>query len=159
MNKIIKLNQLAWKVNQWHKLHPESTVVATNGCFDILHQGHRHYLKKSAELGDLLVVGINSDASVRSLKGSGRPVNPLASRCRALSALPFVDWVVDFPQIHALTFLKHCSPDIYTKGGDYDQNTINQRERKLLEEMHTHIAFIPGVPGLSTTGIIQSGVS
>ena len=99
-------------------------VVATNGCFDILHRGHLEYLAASRALGDVLVVGMNSDNSVRELKGSGRPINNQEDRAVMLAALKPVDYVVIFDELEASNFLKAVCPDIYTKGADYQAKTL-----------------------------------
>ncbi|HOT49444.1 MAG TPA: D-glycero-beta-D-manno-heptose 1-phosphate adenylyltransferase [Candidatus Hydrogenedentes bacterium] len=131
------------------------TVVWTNGCFDILHVGHITYLQKAAKLGDVLVVGLNSDASVRENKGPTRPVVNEADRALVLSALACVDYLVIFGDKTTVRFLEALKPDVYAKGGDYTLETIVQEERRVVEGYGGRIAIIPGVEGQSTTAIIE----
>lgn len=129
-------------------------LVVTNGCFDILHAGHVTYLAAARALGDALLVGLNSDASVRALKGAGRPVNPEQDRATVLAALSAVDGVCVFEEVDALRFLAEVKPDIYAKGGDYTSETINQPERRLIESGGGRVVILPGVPGRSTSNVI-----
>ena len=129
-------------------------IVATNGCFDLLHAGHASYLARARRLGDLLIVGLNSDRSVRSLKGPGRPLVPQRQRAALLAELRSVDAVVIFPQRRALKFLAAIRPDVYVKGGDYRVETLDKSERALLDAIGTRICILPAVPGLSTTKLI-----
>lgn len=130
-------------------------LVATNGCFDLLHLGHVTYLQTARSLGDALLVGVNADASVRALKGEGRPLNCEHDRARVLAALRCVDAVYIFPQVRAVHFLESVQPDIYVKGGDYTLDTLDQDERRAVEAAGGRIEIIPFVPGRSTTGLIQ----
>ena len=107
-------------------------MVATNGCFDLLHFGHVSYLQRARKLGDLLVVGLNGDRSVRELKGPGRPLVPHATGGGPGAALECVDAVVIFPEKRAHRFLATVRPDIYVKGGDYRPETLDSRERAVL---------------------------
>lgn len=129
-------------------------VVWTNGCFDIVHVGHITYLQKAASLGDVLVVGLNSDASVREVKGPGRPIVPEHERAVVLSALECVGYVVLFSEPSPMPYLEALQPDVYAKGGDYTLDTIVQEERRLVESYGGKIAIIAGVEGRSTTNII-----
>ena len=104
-------------------------IVATNGCFDLLHFGHVSYLQRARKLGDLLVVGLNSDSSCRQLKGPERPLVPEKQRAAVLAALECVDAVVIFPERRAYRFLATIQPDVYVKGGDYRPETLDPRER------------------------------
>lgn len=99
-------------------------IVFTNGVFDILHRGHVAYLGKARKLGDVLIVGLNTDASVRRLKGEFRPINPLADRAAVLLALKAVDYVVPFPQDTPLELIRRIKPDILVKGADYQRREI-----------------------------------
>lgn len=126
-------------------------MVWTNGCFDVLHVGHLNLLEECRALGDLLVVGINGDASVRRLKGPGRPVNRLRDRARLLAALWPVDLVVPFRGRTPLSVLRRIKPDVYAKGGDYTLETMQQDERRYLESTGAAIAFLALVKGHSTT--------
>ena len=130
-------------------------VVATNGCFDLLHFGHVAYLQGAKRLGDLLVIGINSDASIRQLKGPSRPLVPERQRAAILAALECVDAVVIFRERQALRFIKTISPPLYAKGGDYRPDTLDAEERLLLDAIGTKICIVPFVPGFSTTGLLE----
>ncbi len=129
-------------------------IVATNGCFDLLHVGHVRYLTAAASLGDLLVVGVNGDDSVRELKGEGRPLNRAADRAEVLSALAAVDCVSIFPEKRALSFLEALRPEIYAKGGDYTPEKLDADERAILEKVGSEIHIIPFAPGYSTTALL-----
>ena len=126
-------------------------VVLTNGCFDLLHRGHLTYLQASAELGDVLIVAVNSDASVRELKGPGRPLNSEADRAYALACLRCVDAVFVFPGPRLVAEITALKADIYTKAGDYTFETIDRSERAALLAAGTDIRFLPFVAGHSTT--------
>jgi len=130
-------------------------LVVTNGCFDLLHRGHVTYLEAARNLGDALLVGVNGDASVREIKGPNRPVNSEEDRAAVLAALQSVDGVCVFGERDALRFLATIRPDVYAKGGDYTIDTINQDERRLIEEMGGKVAVIGGVPGKSTTALLE----
>lgn len=129
-------------------------IVATNGCFDLLHVGHVRYLTAAASLGDLLVVGVNGDDSVRELKGEGRPLNRAADRAEVLSALAAVDCVSIFPEKRALSFLEALRPEVYAKGGDYTPEKLDSEERAILEKVGSEIHIIPFAPGYSTTAFL-----
>ena len=130
-------------------------VVVTNGCFDILHRGHVTYLEAARRQGDVLLIGLNADASVRQIKGPNRPINNEEDRAAVLAALECVDAVVIFREPTALQLLKTVQPDIYAKGGDYTLDTINQEERRLVEGMGGKVVVLPGVPGRSTTALLE----
>src|SRR3977135_3168015 len=108
-------------------------LVATNGCFDLLHVGHVRYLQAARALGDLLAVGLNGDRSGRGLKGKGRPVTGERDRAEVLAALQCVDLVTIFPEMRATQFIGASQPAIYVKGGDYSSETLNEEERALLK--------------------------
>jgi len=129
-------------------------VVATNGCFDLLHYGHVNYLQRARKLGDILVVGLNSDASVRQLKGRGRPLVRQQHRAAVLAALACVDAVVIFKDHRATRFLAAVRPDIYAKAGDYTAKTLDASERTVLAKLGTRIRILPFVRGFSTTSLI-----
>ena len=129
-------------------------LVATNGCFDLLHLGHVTYLQQARGLGDALLVGLTSDAQVRQLKGPGRPIHREADRAGVVAALESVDAVFVFPELDARHFLEAVRPDIYAKGGDYTLDTINQDERRLLEKLGVRIVILPAVPGQSTSATL-----
>jgi rfaE bifunctional protein nucleotidyltransferase chain/domain len=130
-------------------------VVATNGCFDLLHYGHVSYLQRAKRLGHLLVVGLNSDSSVRQLKGPQRPLVPQRQRAAVLAALVCVDAVVIFPQKRAHRFLGTVRPSVYVKGGDYKPSTLDARERAVLTAIGAKIRILPFVRGFSTTKLIE----
>lgn len=129
------------------------TIVFTNGCFDILHAGHVRYLAGARTLGDCLIVGLNSDQSVRSLKGPDRPVNCQDDRAEVLSALASVDYVVIFDESTAEKLVAQIKPDIYAKGGDY---TIEELpESKIVTANGGRTVLVPEVPGRSSSNIIS----
>lgn len=131
------------------------TLVVTNGCFDLLHAGHVTYLETARSYGDALLVGLNSDASTRQLKGPGRPVNPQADRALVLAALECVSAVCIFEDKTATRFLAAAQPDVYVKGGDYTLETLNPEERRTVEAAGGRIIIIPFVPGKSTTALLE----
>ena len=128
-------------------------VVFTNGCFDILHAGHVRYLEAARALGDCLVLGLNTDASVRRLKGETRPVNTELDRAAVVGALVAVDYVVLFDEPTAETLIEKVRPAVYAKGGDYTRETLP--EAKIVEKYGGEVHFIDLVPGRSTTKIIE----
>lgn len=130
-------------------------LVFTNGCFDILHAGHVRYLRQARALGDALAVGLNSDSSVRELKGAGRPLNPQDDRAEVLAALGCVDYVVIFGDKRATGLLREVRPHIYAKGGDYTPETLDAAERAALDEAGSGIEILPLVPGRSTTTVLE----
>lgn len=128
-------------------------VVFTNGCFDILHAGHVHYLEQAKELGDELVVGLNSDSSVKTLKGPSRPINNLEQRVKVLSSLKCVDRIVSFADETPIKLIKEIKPDVLVKGGDYKvKDVVGHKE---IKSWGGEVKIIPLVPGLSTTNIIK----
>ncbi|MEM9446378.1 MAG: adenylyltransferase/cytidyltransferase family protein [Verrucomicrobiota bacterium] len=130
-------------------------LVVTNGCFDILHLGHVRYLSEAKALGDLLVVGINDDASVQELKGPTRPINHENDRAEILVSLKAVDAVTLFSGKRCHDFLDIVQPDIYTKGGDYlSVDDLDQGEVKIIRSHGGEIVILPLVPGKSTTNIV-----
>lgn len=129
------------------------TIVTTNGCFDIIHAGHVRYLKHAKELGDVLIVCLNSDASVQRLKGPTRPLNHQDDRAEVMSALCSVDYVVIFEEDTPIDVLDKIKPNIHVKGGDYTEETLP--ETKVIKEGGGKIKFIPFVEGRSTTNIIN----
>jgi rfaE bifunctional protein nucleotidyltransferase chain/domain len=130
-------------------------LVVTNGCFDLLHAGHVTYLEAARNQGDALLVGANSDATVRELKGPGRPMNSETDRASVVAALQSVDAVFIFRERDAVKFLQTVQPDIYVKGGDYTIDTINQDERRLIEGNGGKIVLLAHVPGKSTTALLE----
>jgi len=130
-------------------------LVVTNGCFDLLHLGHVTYLETARNHGDALLIGVNGDNAVRELKGPDRPLNEEFDRAAVLAALQSVDGVCIFADSKATRFLAAAQPDIYVKGGDYTLETLNQDERRTVEQAGGKIVIIPFVPGKSTTGLLK----
>jgi rfaE bifunctional protein nucleotidyltransferase chain/domain len=130
-------------------------VVATNGCFDLLHVGHLRYLTEARERGDFLWVGLNGDASVRELKGPTRPLVPEADRAELLAAWRVVDAVTIFPEVRATAFLRAVRPDVYVKGGDYTPESLNPEEAAALRECGARIEIVRLVPGKSTSSLVK----
>ncbi|WP_116367882.1 bifunctional D-glycero-beta-D-manno-heptose-7-phosphate kinase/D-glycero-beta-D-manno-heptose 1-phosphate adenylyltransferase HldE [Parahaliea mediterranea] len=128
-------------------------VVFTNGCFDIIHAGHVSYLEQARKLGDRLVVGVNSDASVRRLKGSGRPINPQDRRMAVLAGLEAVDWVVCFDDDTPVSLLQALKPDVLVKGGDYDKAGVVGWE--IVEGYGGEVQVLGFVDNVSTTAIVE----
>ena len=148
-------------VDEWRELAPglaraatNGQIVAfTNGCFDILHAGHVRYLTAAKKLGDILVVGLNSDESVRKLKGCGRPVNQSADRAEVLAGLRAVDHVVIFEEDTAEEIVRQLHPDIYVKGGDYSLDRLP--EAAIVASYGGRTVLVPLVEGRSTTNVIR----
>ena len=128
-------------------------IVFTNGCFDILHAGHVRYLSAAKEFGDILIVGLNNDSSVKMLKGENRPINPENDRAEVLLGLKAVDHVVLFGEKTAESLISEVKPDIYVKGGDYTLETLP--EAKIVQSYGGRVEFIPMVEGRSTTNVIK----
>jgi rfaE bifunctional protein nucleotidyltransferase chain/domain len=150
--KIITLDEL--KEKSGHLRYAGKRVVATNGCFDILHVGHVRYLAAARKLGDALVLGVNGDNSVLHLKGEGRPINREQDRAEVLAALESVDYVTIFPELRAANFLRAAQPAVYAKGGDYTADTLDPEERAVLEKLGTKIEIIPFEKGYSTSQLL-----
>lgn len=152
-DKIISWDNLP----QWREALRQSgrKLVATNGCFDLLHLGHVSYLEAARNQGDVLIVGVNGDDGVRQLKGPSRPINGEADRSAVLAALQSVDAVCIFTEKRATRFLAHVKPDIYVKGGDYTLETLDQDERRTVEQAGGRIVILPFVPGKSTTATLE----
>ena len=137
-------------------------IVFTNGCFDILHKGHVVYLNRAADFGDVLVLGLNSDSSVkRQGKGEDRPINNFDSRALIIAGLSCVDYVVEFDDDTPLNLIEKIIPDVLIKGGDYDKNETDKNAKKYIVGRETVLAnggkveVIDFVQGFSTTSIIQ----
>lgn len=129
-------------------------VVLTNGCFDLLHTGHVYYLREAARQGDALFIALNSDASVKALKGDLRPVQTVAERAYLLGALDFVDTLLMFETPRLTREIAALQPDVYAKAGDYTRETLDAGERGALEACGADIRFLPFLKGYSTTGLI-----
>ncbi|NWF93826.1 MAG: D-glycero-beta-D-manno-heptose 1-phosphate adenylyltransferase [Syntrophaceae bacterium] len=128
-------------------------IVFTNGCFDLLHLGHVRYLESAKSLGDVLVVGLNSDASVRSLKGPERPILPQEERAEILSSLGCVDYITIFDEKTPLELISSLQPDVLVKGGDWTKEAIVGRE--VVEGSGGEVILLPFVEGSSTSNLIQ----
>ena len=128
-------------------------IVFTNGCFDILHAGHVRYLEKAKAFGDVLVLGLNSDASVRANKGPSRPINSEMDRAEVVGALASVDAVVLFDELTAESIIAKVRPDVYVKGGDYTIETLP--EAKIVQSYGGRVEFVSLVAGRSTTNVIE----
>ena len=151
--KVVGLEELSERSKQLRAAGKK--LVATNGCFDLLHVGHVRYLEEARALGDLLAVGLNSDRSVRELKGKGRPIVAERDRAEILAALQCVDLVTIFPELRATQFIAASHPAIYVKGGDYSSETLNEEERAVLNNIDAEIRFIPFEAGYSTSGLLE----
>ncbi|UKI40539.1 MAG: D-glycero-beta-D-manno-heptose 1-phosphate adenylyltransferase [Candidatus Melainabacteria bacterium] len=151
MGQILTKNVLIEVINDLKENNVK--IAATNGCFDILHVGHVKYLKEAKKCGDVLVVGLNSDVSVKMLKGETRPINPQSDRAQVLAALNCVDYVVIFDEISPIELLKSIKPDVYVKGADYTLETLP--EAKPLLTLGIDIKFVDLVLGKSTSNIIK----
>jgi rfaE bifunctional protein nucleotidyltransferase chain/domain len=132
----------------------DKKVVFTNGCFDLLHRGHIEYLKKAKRLGDILIVGLNSDSSVRKIKGQGRPIQKQADRAAILASLYFVNYVCIFSELTPLKLISALIPDILVKGGDWKVKDIVGKE--IVESHGGKVLSIKMVKGKSTRNIIQT---
>ncbi len=133
----------------------ENKVVFTNGCFDLLHRGHVYYLAKAREMGDVLVIGLNSDRSVTRLKGEGRPVNSQNARAEVLGALGMVDYIIVFEEDTPLNLISLVRPDLLVKGGDYRVDEIVGYEEVI--SWGGEVLTIPILEGYSSTSIIERG--
>lgn len=130
-----------------------ATVVFTNGCFDILHAGHVRYLEQAKSYGDILVLGLNTDASVRENKGPQRPINSERDRAAVVGALRAVDYVVLFGEKTAETIIEKVHPDVYVKGADYEGKPLPEAD--VVQRWGGRVAFVPMVAGRSTTHVIE----
>jgi D-beta-D-heptose 7-phosphate kinase/D-beta-D-heptose 1-phosphate adenosyltransferase len=128
-------------------------IVFTNGCFDIIHKGHIALLNQAREAGDVLIVGVNSDTSIRALKGPGRPINNLEDRITVLAGLQSVDYVVSFDEVNASRLIQALRPDVFVKGGNYTESGIS--EVPLLKKLGCAIKIIPYIEDHSTAYIID----
>jgi len=149
--KIFTLPDLLSRINQWRQLG--KTIAFTNGCFDILHEGHIYSLSQAASEADYLIVGVNSDASVKKLKGESRPINNENSRSKLLASLMLVDAVIIFKEDTPLNLIKSLLPDVLVKGGDYKMNEIAGAKEVI--ENGGRVVINPILNGFSTTSIID----
>jgi len=150
MGKVLTLKELLSELNRTRK---GKKIVFTNGCFDILHAGHVHYLNECKKYGDILIVGINSDNSVKRLKGERRPLLPLKMRAYILSNLCAVDYVVPFEEDTPYNLIKAIKPDVLIKGGDWSLDQIVGKD--IVESYGGTVLTIPFRYNISTTKIIE----
>ena len=153
--KIVDLNTLQHKLYRWRFLSKK--IVFTNGCFDILHLGHIDYLSKASDLGDILIIGVNSDASTRKLKGPNRPINDEKQRSVLLAALHFIDSVIVFDDPTPLELIKFIKPDVLVKGSDYNLSNIVGAD--VVQSYNGLVKTIEFLPGYSTTMIEEKIIS
>jgi rfaE bifunctional protein nucleotidyltransferase chain/domain len=151
-SKLLCLEDARLRRQRWREAGKK--VVMTNGVFDLLHTGHVYSLKSARALGDILIVALNSDASVRAIKGPTRPVQGEVERAYALSAMECVDAIVIFSEARLTKEISQLRPDVYCKSGDYTLEKLNPDERAALEAADTAISFVPFLPGFSTTQLI-----
>lgn len=152
-NKIMNFDELKMVVLDYKRKNKR--VVWTNGCFDLLHTGHIRYLKEAKKSGDVLIVGLDSDESVRSLKGPTRPIQSELERAEILSSMEFINQVTIFALGGVKEYLRELKPDFYVKGGDYNIDTINQEERRIVEEYGGKVVIVPHIKDKSTTNTIK----
>jgi len=150
-NKIISSELIADKVNIWKNNNQK--IVFTNGCFDIIHLGHIELLAKSADLGDKLIIGINSDSSIKALKGETRPILGENSRAIIIAALNFVDAVVVFNERTPIEIIKKIQPEIIVKGGDYKENDVVGKD--FISQYGGKVIILPLTKGFSTTSVLN----
>ncbi|MEW6096480.1 MAG: D-glycero-beta-D-manno-heptose 1-phosphate adenylyltransferase [bacterium] len=152
INKLKTLDELKDIVSKLKKQGKK--VVFTNGCFDLLHVGHVKYLQKAKTYGDILVVAINSDKSVKGIKGNIRPLMPQKDRAEILAALSCIDYVLIFEELDPVRVISELIPDVLIKGGDYQLNEIKGRE--IVTSAGGKVLTIPEIKGKSTTNLIQT---
>jgi len=152
LEKILNRSELARKVAEWKRAHER--VILGNGAFDLLHVGHVRYLAAAKALGGKLVVAINSDSSVRQLKGQGRPVMPERERAEIVAALADVDAVLIFPELDVRAIIREIRPDIQAKGTDYTVDSVPERDA--LAEYGGRVAIVGDAKNHSTSEIIHS---
>jgi D-glycero-beta-D-manno-heptose 1-phosphate adenylyltransferase len=150
--KILSRAELQERVAEWR--HAGARVTLTNGCFDVLHVGHVRYLHAARELGGKVVVAVNSDASVRALKGEGRPVLPAEERAEILAALADVDAVVIFPENDVRALIREIRPDLHAKGTDYTAESVPERDE--VEACGGRVVIVGDPKNHSATEIIRS---
>jgi len=151
-NKILERDELREQVELWRRA--EERIILANGNFDLLHVGHVRYLRGAKELGGRLVVAINSDESVRALKGTGRPIMPAEERAEIVAALADVDAVVIFPELDVRALIHEIRPDIQAKGTDYTEESVPERDT--VEEYGGRVAIVGDAKDHSTSEIIRS---
>jgi len=150
-NKIFLEKDLRIKLDSWRQKGEK--IVFTNGCFDLIHLGHIEVLARSADLGDRLIIGVNTDKSIKNIKGQNRPIIKEDSRVKQLAALEFVDAVILFNESTPNKIINHIKPDIITKGGDYKTKEVVGYETVI--ENNGRVVIIPLTQGFSTTSILN----
>lgn len=150
-DKIFDLQLLMNNIETWRS--EKKKIVFTNGCFDLIHLGHIEILARSSDFGDKLIIGVNSDLSIKKLKGKNRPITKESSRIKQLSALEFVDAVVLFDEETPLKLIKTIKPDVITKGGDYTVKNVVGNE--VVSQKNGEVVIIPLTQGYSTTSILN----
>ena len=151
MDKILHRDVLSKKLDALRKKGKK--IAFTNGCFDILHVGHVRYLREARKTADVLILALNSDASVRSIKGEKRPLVTETERAEVLSALEFIDFVTIFDELTPLELIKYLKPDVLIKGGDWPEEKVVGRDE--VKQWGGRVAIIPEVQGKSTTNIVE----
>ena len=151
MNKILDRGALREKLEDLRKTGKK--IAFTNGCFDILHVGHVRYLREARKTGDVLVLALNSDSSVRSIKGEKRPLVPEMERAEVLAALEFIDFVTLFDELTPLELIQYLKPDVLIKGGDWPEEKVVGRDE--IKKWGGKVVIIPEVMGKSTTNVVE----
>ena len=151
MNKILDRGALQEKLENLRKTGKK--IAFTNGCFDILHVGHVRYLREAKKNGDVLVLALNSDSSVRSIKGEKRPLVPETERAEVLAALEFIDFITIFDEFTPLELIKFLKPDVLIKGGDWPEEKVVGRDE--VKQWGGKVVIIPEVMGKSTTNVVE----
>ena len=149
--KIFNIKDLSQMLKEWRS--DGNKIIFTNGCFDLIHLGHLEILARSADLGDKLIVGINSDMSIKKIKGNSRPIIQEDSRAKQLAAIEFIDAVILFNEDTPYDLISFINPDIITKGGDYKKNDVIGNE--LMNKKAGEVVIIPLTQGYSTTSILE----
>ena len=151
MNKILDRKTLQEKLDALRKENKK--IAFTNGCFDILHVGHVRYLREAKKTADVLVLALNSDSSVQSIKGEQRPLVPQEERAEILAAMEFIDFVTIFPELTPLELINYLKPDILIKGGDWPEDKVVGGDN--VKKWGGRVILIPVVEGKSTTNIVE----
>ena len=150
-SKILDKERLLVKLTDWKEENKK--IVFTNGCFDLIHLGHIEVIARSADLGDILIIGVNTDNSIKRLKGKNRPIVEEISRAKQLAALEFVDAVVFFDQDTPIDLIKVINPNVITKGGDYNTDQVIGND--IVTQNDGEVVIIPLTQGYSTTSILE----
>ena len=150
-SKILDKERLLVKLTDWKEENKK--IVFTNGCFDLIHLGHIEVIARSADLGDILIIGVNTDNSIKRLKGKNRPIVEEISRAKQLAALEFVDAVVFFDQDTPIDLIKVINPNVITKGGDYNTDQVIGND--IVTQNDGEVVIIPLTHGYSTTSILE----